>query len=64
MDGWQRFTGLYAVLMEKEPEGVNGQSYTAYGKTDQQSDNSAGDSHGWIVGYGNKRKAIMTLPLR
>ena len=33
---------------------LNGQSYTAYGKTGSAEYNSAGDSHGWFVGYGSK----------
>ena len=35
---------------------LNGQSYTAYGKTGSAEYNSAGDSHGWFVGYGSKRR--------
>lgn len=35
-------------------QALSGQSYQAAGKTGSAEYNSAGDSHGWFVGYGSK----------
>ncbi len=52
-----------AAIMQEYMEGVvadgtatalGGQSYQAAGKTGSAEYNSAGDSHGWFVGYGSK----------
>ncbi len=42
------------VVAEGTATAMSGQSYDAYGKTGSAEYNSAGDSHGWFVGYGKK----------
>ena len=45
---------MHGVVENGTGKALNGQSYTAYGKTGSAEYNSAGDSHGWFVGYGTK----------
>ena len=45
---------MRGVVENGTGKALNGQSYTAYGKTGSAEYNSAGDSHGWFVGYGTK----------
>ena len=45
---------MRGVIENGTGKALNGQSYTAYGKTGSAEYNSAGDSHGWFVGYGQK----------
>lgn len=45
---------MKGVVENGTGKALNGQSYQAAGKTGSAEYNSAGDSHGWFVGYGSK----------
>ncbi len=47
-------TYMADVVREGTASALSGQSYQASGKTGSAEYNSAGDSHGWFVGYASK----------
>ncbi len=47
-------TFMADVVREGTASALSGQSYQAAGKTGSAEYNSAGDSHGWFVGYASK----------
>ena len=45
---------MSAVVQYGTATALSGQSYSAAGKTGSAEYDSAGNSHGWFVGYGSK----------